>query len=103
MFMTAKEATLERLLKDKREEILSLAEQHGAANVRIFGSVARGEAGPESDIDVLVTPGLAWSLLDRIRFQQALEALLGRSVDVVTDSTLHWRIRARTLDEARPL
>jgi predicted nucleotidyltransferase len=101
--MPVTEGSLEQMLKDKREEILRLAQRYGAANVRIFGSAARGEAGPESDIDVLVTPGLNWSLLDRIRFKQALEELVGREVDVVTDRALHRRIRARILDEAKPL
>ncbi len=92
--------TIENILKSKREQVLALAAKHGAYNVRVFGSVARGEAGPASDIDFLIEPNPSWSLLDHIRFKQALEELLGIRVDVVTDKTLHPRIRARVLKEA---
>lgn len=88
---------------DKRAQILALAAQYGATDLRIFGSVARGEARPDSDIDILVKPNPNWSLLDRIQFKQALEALLGCPVDLITDPTLHPRIRERILREATPL
>lgn len=89
---------------DKREAILALAEQHGAYNVRVFGSVARGEATSESDIDFLVTWDIermsAWG---GIGLTLDLQALLGCSVDVVSDEALHWYIRERVLSEAIPL
>ena len=94
---------LDELLREKRNEILRLAAQHGAYNVRIFGSVARGEAGPESDIDFLVDMGQDRSLLDRAALLADLEDLLGCSVDVATEHALRPRIRQRVLDEARPL
>jgi predicted nucleotidyltransferase len=75
------------ILDRRRAEILRIAARHGASNVRVFGSVARGEAGPESDIDLLVD----------------LEQLLGRSVDVATERGLKPRIREHILREAIPL
>jgi predicted nucleotidyltransferase len=88
------------LLKEKREEVLRLAALHGAYNVRIFGSVARGEAGPESDIDVLVNLEPGRSLLDHVALWQDLEDLFGCKVHVVTEGGLHWYIRDRIMKEA---
>jgi predicted nucleotidyltransferase len=92
--------TLGQLLGDKREEILRLAAQHGATNVRVFGSLARGAARPDSDVDILITLEPGRSLLDLIGLQQDLEDLLGCKVDVLTESGLHWYIRDRVLKEA---
>lgn len=94
---------LNRLIKEKRDEILRLAARHGAYNVRIFGSAARGKAGPESDLDLLVNVGP-----DRTPFFPGglladLEELLGCKVDIVTEKALHWYIRERVLQEAVPL
>ena len=75
----------EELLSDKREDILRMAAKHGAYNVRVFGSVVRGEAGPDSDVDVLVEFEPGRSLLDHVGLMQNLEDLLGRKVDVVTE------------------
>jgi predicted nucleotidyltransferase len=91
-------------LKERREEILQLAAKHGAFNVRVFGSVARGEADAHSDIDFLVDYSLeqvtpwfpAGLILD-------LEALLARKIDVATEAALKARIRDLVLDEAVPL
>lgn len=76
------------LLKFKRLEILSLAQAHGAHNVRIFGSVARGEAHADSDIDFLVEMDNGRSLLDLIELSQDLETLLQHKVEVLTDTGL---------------
>jgi uncharacterized protein len=94
---------LDALLKTHREEILAIARQHGASNVRVFGSVARGEASPDSDIDILVDLEPGRSLLDHAQLQIDLEALLGRKVDVVTARGLRPRLRDRVLQEAIPL
>ena len=94
---------IEELLKDQREDILRIAAQHGAHNVRVFGSVARGEARPDSDVDLLVELEPGRSLLDLGGLLMDLQTLLGREVDVVTDKGLRDRIRARVLQEARPL
>ena len=94
---------LDALLKTHREEILAIARQHGASNVRVFGSVARGESGPDSDIDILVDLEPGRSLLDHAQLQIDLEALLGRKVDVVTARGLRPRLRDRVLQEAIPL
>jgi len=95
--------TTEQLVKRKREEILRVSAQHGARNVRIFGSVARGEADETSDIDFLVEMEPGRSLLDLGGLHADLEALLGRKVDVVTDGGIYWLLRRRILKEARPL
>jgi uncharacterized protein len=94
---------LEDVLQAKREQILALAARHGAHNIRIFGSVARGEAGPNSDIDVLVDLDPGRSLFDLGGFLMDLQDLLGRKVAVVTEKGLHWYIRDRVLKEAMPL
>jgi predicted nucleotidyltransferase len=91
------------LLGSKREEILQIAARHGAHNVRVFGSVARGEATPESDLDFLVELEPGRSLLDHVALLQDLESLLGRKVDLVEPEALHWYIRDRILQEAIPL
>ena len=91
---------LSDLLKAQRPAILQLAAQHGASNVRVFGSIARGEAGPESDVDLLVTLADDRSLLDLVGLWQDLEDLLEHKVDVVTDGGLNERIRERVLAEA---
>lgn len=94
---------IDALLKTHREEILAIARRHGASNVRVFGSVARGQASPDSDIDILVDLELGRSLLDHAQLQIDLEALLGRKVDVVTARGLRPRLRDRVLQEAIPL
>ncbi len=94
---------IRELLKAKRDDILRIATAHGAHNVRVFGSVARGDAKPTSDVDFLVELEEGRSLLDHVALIQALEDLLGRKVDVVTDGAVHWYIRDRVLAEAVPL
>jgi len=88
------------LLSQKRQEILRLAAQHGAFNVRVFGSVARGEAGPESDVDFLVDLEPGRSLLDLGGLLADLQELLSRDVDLVTEKGLRARLRDRVLQEA---
>lgn len=92
-----------KLLKNKRNEILQVATRYGARNVRVFGSVARGEAGPESDIDFLVDLEPGRSLFDLGGFLMELQKLLACKVDVVTEKGLRERIRRRVLKEAVPL
>jgi len=87
----------------KRGDILSIANRHGARSVRVFGSVARGDATPESDVDFLVTMEPGRSLLDICALVNDLTDLLDRKVDVVTESSLHWLLRRRILNEATPL
>lgn len=87
-------------LRNQRDEILRLATVHGATNVRVFGSVARGDAGDESDIDFLVDLGRNRSLLDLGGLLEDLRELLCRPVDVVTERGLKTRIRSRVLGEA---
>lgn len=88
------------LLKENRETILAIAAKHGASNVRIFGSVVRGEDTEKSDVDFLVEIESSRSLLDRIGLIQDLEDLLRRKVDVVKLENLHQQMAARILKEA---
>ena len=87
----------------RREEILRIAAEHGARDVRLFGSVVRGEEGTSSDVDVLVHLDDDRSLLDHVALIQDLGALLGCKVDVVNEEALHWVIRDQVLKEAVPL
>jgi predicted nucleotidyltransferase len=92
--------TLHNLLDEKRDDILKLAERHGAYNVRVFGSAARGETRPDSDIDFLVEFRPGYGLIDRIGLMQDLQDLLGRQVDVVRERSLRDRIRENVLKDA---
>jgi predicted nucleotidyltransferase len=95
--------TLETLLRAKRDEILQICAKYGARNVRVFGSVARGEADEQSDIDLLVEFEPNRSLLDHAGLWVELQELLGVKVDVVSERGLKPRIRQRVLQEAIPL
>lgn len=94
---------MNRSLNTHREAILKLSRQHGAQNVRIFGSAVRGDDTTSSDLDVLVEMEEGRSLVDRVALKQDLEDLLGQEVDVVTEASLHPRVRERVLREAVPL
>jgi predicted nucleotidyltransferase len=94
---------LEELLKEKREAILCICAKHGACNVRVFGSVARGEADEQSDIDLLVEFNPGRSLLDHAALWLELQDLLGCKVDVLSNRGIKLRIRERVLREAIPL
>lgn len=91
------------LLKEKREEILQIAHKHGARNVRVFGSGAKGKVQPGSDVDLLVEMEPGKSLLDMIAIKQDLEDLLGRKVDVVTEAAVSPYIRDAVLNGAMRL
>jgi len=93
----------EKRLKEKRDAVMLLAAKPGAPNIRFFGSVARGEPGPESDIDLLVKMEEGRSLLDLSALVLDLKDLLGAKVDVVSEDGLYWLLRPRFLKEARPL
>ena len=94
---------IDDLLKDKRDEILRIAARHGARNVRVFGSVVRGEARLDSDVDFLVEMEPGRSLMDVGELKMDLEDLLGRTVDIGRPAALHWYIKDRVLEEAVPL
>jgi len=94
---------MDRLIEGKRAAILRLARQHGATRVRLFGSMARGDAGTESDVDLLVDLEQGRTLLDLGALLMDLQDLLHRKVDVLTEGALHPRIRERVLREAVPL
>jgi hypothetical protein len=94
--------TLEELRRQK-DRIVALAERHGAHNVRVFGSVARGQANPESDVDLVVDFERGRSLMDHGELMMDLEEVLGCRVDVVSERGLRDRFRARVLADAVPL
>ena len=88
------------LLRQKRPEILRIGEKYGAVRMLVFGSVARGDARADSDVDFLVQLESGRSLFDLGGLQYELEALLGRPVDVATERGLKPRIREQVLREA---
>ncbi len=89
-----------KILLQKKQKILDIATSYGASNIRIFGSVARGEETLESDIDFLVELAPDCTLLDQIAFMQSLEDLLGCSVDIAEEDNLHFLIKEQVLKEA---
>ncbi len=91
------------LLRVKRQEILRVAAARGARNLRVFGSVVRGEADERSDIDFLVDMEPGRTLFDMGGLLMDLQELLDRQVDVITEAGLKARIRERVLREALPL
>jgi len=95
--------TVSEVVNAHRSEILRIAELHGARNVRVFGSVARGDVGPESDLDLLVDVAPIHSSWFPAGLIVDLEDLLGCEVDVVTEVGLHEYIRDEVLGEAKPL
>jgi predicted nucleotidyltransferase len=95
--------TLEDLRRSNRDTILALAERHGAQNVRVFGSIARGEATERSDIDLLVELRPERSLMDLGGLLMDLQASIGVRVDVATERMLRPEARRRVLAEAVPL
>jgi uncharacterized protein len=95
--------TIQEVVKEKREKILGLAAQHGASNVRIFGSVARGEEEPGSDVDFLVSLEPGTTLIRHAALARKLRRLLGRKVHVVSERALRERIKERIVKEAVPI
>jgi predicted nucleotidyltransferase len=95
--------TLDMLRAERREQILQLAEARGARNLRVFGSVARGDCNEGSDLDLLVAWDPDRSLLDHAGLVQDLQELLGIKVHLGTEKSLHWYVRDRILREATPL
>lgn len=91
------------MIQQKRKQILDIATQYGASNVRIFGSVARGEETPGSDIDFLVELDPNCTLLDQIALIQSLEDLLECKIDLAETESLHPLIKEQVLQEAIPL
>lgn len=94
--------TLEQL-REKREALIVLADRYNAENIRVFGSVARGEENENSDVDILVHFRQGASLFDLMDLKEDTEQLLGLEVDIVSDRGLSPYLANRILDEARPL
>ena len=87
-------------IREKRETIIRIAARHGATEVRLIGSVARGEARPDSDVDLLVTWSEGTSLLDQAALMLELESLLGRKVDIASDGWVKPSIRESVYRDA---
>lgn len=94
---------IEQLLREKRDDIRTIAAKHGAFGIRIFGSAVRGEAGPDSDVDFLIDAGPTTSSWFPAGLILDLEEILGRRVEVVTTRALNPYIRDHVLAEAIPL
>ena len=94
---------IEEILYPKREAILRAARRYGVAVVWVFGSVRRREAGPASDVDLMVRWSRPHSLLDRVQLQEDLEKILGRRVEIVNEGGLHWAIEPQVEAEKVPL
>lgn len=99
----SKQLKMSDIVEKYRSQILSLAKENGIRNVRVFGSMARNEAGPESDLDLLVDIEKGKSGLALGGFLSDVSELVHRKVDVVTENSLHPRIRDKVLHEARVL
>ena len=95
--------SLKQLLAERREEILTIAAKHGASNVRIIGSVARGEDDEKSDIDLLVHMEKGRSLFDLGGLLMDLQDLLQHKVDLATEKGLRSRVREHVMKDAIPL
>jgi predicted nucleotidyltransferase len=92
--------TSKELIENRRDDIRAIAERHGARRLRVFGSVARGESRPDSDIDFLVEFEPGRSLLDQAALLLDLQDLLGLKVDIVSEGGINPRMRDRILKEA---
>ena len=91
---------IDETVRKNREAILRIAAKHGASEVRLIGSVARGEAGPDSDVDLLVTWREGSSLLDQAALMLELESLLGRRADIASDGWVKPSIRESVYRDA---
>lgn len=90
-------------LKNYRDDIIAIAEQYHAPNIRVFGSTVRGQATAESDVDFLIDVSPEQTLFDLIRLTRSLKELLGCEVDVAQSTVLHPKIRDDVLRSAIPL
>lgn len=95
--------TTRELLTRRRDELIAAAARHRASNLRVFGSVARGTDRPDSDVDFLVDFDSQASLFDLIELKEEIEAVLGRSADVLTPDSISPFLKERILAEAQPL
>jgi predicted nucleotidyltransferase len=94
---------IQEIIGNHKGQILALAAKHGAYNIRVFGSVAQGTADETSDVDFLVDLEEGRTLFDLGGLLMDLQNLLQRKVDVLTEPGLHWYIRNKVLNEAKPL
>lgn len=91
---------LQQLLIDRKSEILTLADKYGATNIRVFGSVARGEDTESSDIDLLVDLEENRRISDIFALKQDLQSLLNKNIDLLEERSLHWYVKPQILSES---
>ena len=91
---------IDEVIGPQRRALKALAEKYGGFDLRVFGSVARGEADADSDLDLLVRFRRPVGLLGRSELKERFETLLGRTVDLATEANLHWLVRPRVMAEA---
>jgi uncharacterized protein len=91
---------VEQIIRPHLGQVRRLADRYGVSRLRVFGSVARGEASPLSDVDVLLESTSSWGLLKRAEFKERLEAILGRKVDLTREESLKWYVRPQALADA---
>lgn len=90
-------------VESKREQIINIALHHKISNIKVFGSVIRGEETTDSDIDFLVDCKEECSLFDLIALKDELENVLNRKVDIVTEESIHWTLKDKILKEAKEI
>ena len=86
-------------LRQYKSQILALAEQYGVSNIRVFGSVARGDADADSDVDLLVDVADGISLLDLVRCRRAMQELCGREIDLIEDVAIKNKLMRKHIHE----
>jgi len=91
---------MDKFIEEHRDRIKDLAAKRGAVRIRLFGSLARGEGGPQSDVDLLVDLEEGCSAFALGGLLMDLQEFLGRRVDVVTPAALHPKIREKVLEQA---
>jgi hypothetical protein len=94
---------IDEVITPHRRELARLRRKYGVATLRVFGSVARGEAGPNSDVDLLVEYSRAVDILTGVSLRLDLQAALGRRVDLVREEYLKWSVRPQALADAVPV
>lgn len=95
--------TIKDQVNEHRDEILNIAKKHGVVDVRLFGSVLENSDHIPNDIDFLINLESDKNIFDLVGFQQDVEDLLDYKVDVVPENSLHWYLKDRILEEAKPL
>ena len=103
MLNTSKKILTLESIRKKRNEIKQITSQHGAHHIRVFGSIANHTSNANSDVDFLIDLDKGRSLIDLGGLKMDLQKLLGCKVDLVTENGLHWYLKEKILQEAKPI